>query len=166
MTTSTRNPASTESQSIESQQLSQAELQRGFIFVDYKTKHLEFIQQGIDRMGSSSILLKGWTIILAATMLGLFADQAQVNLVSLVVCLPVIGFWILDGYFVSQQRLARALHNHVRMLAEEQIDFSMDTSVQEEDPQNGLVMSMFMSNLIVFYVPMIVVVIGLGIVSG
>lgn len=143
-----------------------SDIQREFILVDYKTKHLEFIQQGIDRMGNNSILLKGWTIILSATILGLFAEQANTTIVAIVVCAPVIGFWVLDGFFISQQRLHRALHNHVRNLPEEEVDFSMDTSEQERDPQNGLVNSMIRSHLVLFYIPLLIVVLALGIVAG
>ena len=35
-----------------------------------------------------------------------------------VVYLPVIIFWILDGYFLSQERSFRALYNRVRKLDE------------------------------------------------
>ncbi len=37
-------------------------------------------------------------------------------------------FWGLDGYFLWQERLFRALYDHVRVLAEDQVDFSMDVS--------------------------------------
>lgn len=41
---------------------------------------------------------------------------------------PAIAFWILDGYFLWQERLFRALYDKVRILNEDDIDFSMDTS--------------------------------------
>ena len=39
---------------------------------------------------------------------------------------PVLIFWGLDGYFLWQERLFRALYDHVRVLEENEIDFSMD----------------------------------------
>ena len=41
---------------------------------------------------------------------------------------PAIAFWCLDGYFLWQERLFRALYDHVRLLDENEIDFSMNVS--------------------------------------
>lgn len=41
--------------------------------------------------------------------------------------LPCIVFWALDGYFLGQERLFRALYDEVRMMDEKLIDFSLDT---------------------------------------
>jgi len=43
--------------------------------------------------------------------------------------LPAIAFWFLDGYFLWQEKLFRALYDFVRILSEDKIDFSMDTSI-------------------------------------
>jgi len=40
---------------------------------------------------------------------------------------PGFLFWGLDGYFLWQERLYRALYDSVREKAEAQVDFSMDT---------------------------------------
>jgi len=40
---------------------------------------------------------------------------------------PILIFWILDGYLLSQERLFRALFDKIRKLPETDIDFSMDT---------------------------------------
>jgi hypothetical protein len=37
-------------------------------------------------------------------------------------------FWVLDGYFLWQEALFRMLYDKVCGLAEDQIDFSIDTS--------------------------------------
>ena len=36
---------------------------------------------------------------------------------------------MLDGFFLHQEKLFRALYDHVRQLPDDQIDFSMDTAV-------------------------------------
>jgi len=45
---------------------------------------------------------------------------------------PATAFWILDGYFLWQERLFRALYDNVRSLKDEDIDFSMDTSIVKD----------------------------------
>ena len=137
---------------------------RELVLTEKKPKHLEFIQQGIDRMENNAILLKGWTIILAATLLGLFAtDNAGVALI-LAICLPVIGFWFLDAYFLSQERMLRTLHNRVRFKEEDEIDFSMDLGEFKSEGRNNLIQSMFFSSLFLFYLPMVVIVIAVALI--
>ncbi len=127
------------------------------VVVPRKPKHLEFIQQAINRVDSNSILLKGWTIILTATLLGLFSDDQTANHIF-TLSLPVLGFWALDGLFESRQRLLNALHDRVRHTPESEIDFTMDLSVERQDPKNRLVASMLFSSLGLFYGPVILVV--------
>ena len=135
-----------------------------FVIVENKPKHLEFIQRSIDRLENNSILLKGWTIILAATLLGLFVSNSDsvASVPIYVICLPVLGFWFLDGHFQSQERQFRALHEHVRHISEEDIDYSMNTSEQKKEPRNGLMQSMFISSLAMFYPPMAAIIILIG----
>jgi len=124
--------------------------------MENKRKHLEFIQATISRMASNLFFLRGWTISLVAGLFALFAKDANHNLIF-VVYFPVIIFWILDGYFLSQERLFRALYDHVRKLDEKEIDFSMDTSKFKKDTDNGWVCSMFSSTLLFFYLPLVAV---------
>ena len=93
--------------------------------MENKRKHLEFIQNTITRMAHNSFLLKGWsvTIVSALFVIAAVADPA----IFLIGFLPVIVFWILDGFFLYQERLFRALYDEVRTKNEEEIDFSMDT---------------------------------------
>jgi len=119
-----------------------------------KRKHLEFIQGAINRMASNLFFLRGWTITLIAALFTFFVKDANTNFIF-VVYFPVIIFWILDGYFLSQERLFRDLYNHVRKLDEKEIDFSMNTSEYNENKRNGWLRSMFSSTLLFFYLPLV-----------
>ena len=96
-----------------------------------KIRHLEMIQGIIIRMASNSFLLKGWSVILVSALFALAARDANVSFVYLAY-FPALAFWILDGYFLWQEKLFRALYDYVRALAEAKIDFSMDTSVVKD----------------------------------
>jgi len=122
--------------------------------MENKRKHLEFIQGAINRMAGNLFFLRGWTITLIAALFAFFVKDANTDFIF-VVYFPVIIFWILDGYFLSQERLFRALYNHVRKLDEREIDFSMNTSEYNEDKRNGWVCSMFSSTLLFFYLPLV-----------
>jgi hypothetical protein len=45
--------------------------------MENKLKHLEFIQQAINRMASNLFLLKGWTVTLIAAMFALAAKESR-----------------------------------------------------------------------------------------
>ena len=97
-----------------------------------KHTHLEMIQGIVNRLSHNSFLLKGWTVILVSAMFALAVKDAQLLFVYLAY-FPSIAFWCLDGYFLHQERLFRKLYDHVRSLPEEDIDFSMNTSMVKEE---------------------------------
>lgn len=96
--------------------------------MENKRKHLEMIQGVVNRLAQSSFLLKGWSVLLVSALFALAAGDSQPLFVYLAY-FPAIAFWVLDGYFLWQERLFRALYDHVRTLQEDAIDFSMNTSI-------------------------------------
>jgi hypothetical protein len=89
-------------------------------------KHLEFIQAVINRMANTSFLLKGWSITIIAGLFAFSETENQLPLLQLAMILTAV-FWFLDAYFLWQERLFRALYDHVRTLDDSAVDFSMDT---------------------------------------
>ena len=93
-----------------------------------KIKHLEFIQQTIHRLADNSFRLKQWSVFLAAATLALLTQQStSTGWACFTSLIPVLVFWGLDGYFLWQERLYRKLYDQVRILNENEIDFSMNT---------------------------------------
>lgn len=95
--------------------------------MDNRTKHLEFIQCVVNRLSTNSFLLKGWSVLLVSALFALSASDAEPAFVF-VAYVPALIFWGLDGYFLWQERLYRALYNRVRS-PDAEADFSMDISV-------------------------------------
>lgn len=124
--------------------------------MEAKLKHLEMIQGVIDRMAGNLFFLKGWAITLIAALFALSAKDTN-SAYILIAYLPVFIFWVLDGYFLSQERLFRALYNDVRKLDESGINFSMDTEKYKKDFKNGWLYSMFSPTLLWFYFSLIIV---------
>ena len=125
------------------------------IIMENKRKHLEFIQGVISRMAGNLFFLRGWTITLIAALLALFVKDINSNYIIYFLLILVLVFWILDGYFLSQERLFRALYDHVRKLDENDIDFSMNTSEHKKEKKNTWVCAMFSPTLLVFYLPLV-----------
>lgn len=99
-------------------------------FGDAKLKHLEMLQGVINRMAANSFHLKGWSVVLVSAFFALAASGADTRFAFLAL-FPAIAFWVLDGFFLWQERLFRGLYDHVRALADADITFSMDTSVSK-----------------------------------
>ena len=119
--------------------------------MEKKLKHLEFIQQAINRMASNLFLLKGWTVTLIAAMFALAAKESK-GLYFVLAYFPTFMFWLLDGYFLSQERRFRSLYEHVSKLEEKAIDFSMDTQpFKNTPPRNKWSHALFSSTLLVYY---------------
>jgi len=123
--------------------------------MENKRKHLEFIQNIVSRMAENLFFLRGWTITLIAALLALFSKNNSPDYVFYFLIVLVFVFWILDGYFLSQERSYRDLYNHVRKLKEEEVDFSMDISEYQKFKKNTLIYSMFSLTLLIFYLPLV-----------
>ena len=93
--------------------------------MEKKLKHLEFIQGVINRLAANSFQMKGWAVVLVAAILVLLARESRLD-AAFIALAPVLVFWGLDGYFLWQERLYRALYNHVRAIDEADIDFAMN----------------------------------------
>lgn len=124
--------------------------------MENKRQHLEMIQGVINRMAGNLFFLKGWAITLIAALFALAAKDTNLKYI-IVAYFPVLIFWILDGYFLSQERLFRDLYDDVRKRDEKGIDFSMGTRAYRKNERNSWLRSMFSSTLLWFYVSLIVV---------
>jgi hypothetical protein len=89
-----------------------------------KMKHLEFVQAVITRMAQNSFMYKGWAITL---LVGIFAVSKDLPAsVFLLATLPsLLAFWMLDGFYLWQERLFRKLY--VGVVNDTVPLFSMDT---------------------------------------
>ncbi len=121
-----------------------------------KLQHLAFIQSVIARLSSNSFLLKGWIATLVSAIFALGVKDANKQFI-LLAYFPIITFWLLNGYFLSQERRFRALYDQVRALPPDKIDFSMDTEQFNVD-SNRMERAFFSKVLVIFYVPLAVAV--------
>ena len=83
--------------------------------MEKKLKHLEMIQNAINRLANNSFSLKSWTVIFITAVLGFAIKESDSNYIPLLL-FPIFAFWGLDGYYLRQEKLFRALYNKVRKL--------------------------------------------------
>ena len=89
-------------------------------------EHMQMIQENVGRMATTSAVLKGF----AATMFAAFAALSynDINIRMLVVSiLPVVGFFLLDTYYLTLEKKYRYFYEQVRTGAVA-ADFSMSVA--------------------------------------
>ena len=113
-------------------------------------EHLKMTQAVTDRLGRNSFLVKSWsmTIIAAAMVLIARHEVENPNLV-LALIFPVIGYWILDGYFLWQERLFRRVYDEIRVQSD--TEFQMDPSKHIDKPKCSRRSAIFSITLVIFY---------------
>lgn len=95
--------------------------------MDNKHKHLDLIQDVVNRMAQHSFVLKGWSITLVVAVFALNVKDGLDKDYVLAAALPVVMFWFLDGYYLQRERLFRALYDEVRVKEDIEVDYSMET---------------------------------------
>lgn len=125
-----------------------------------KIKHLEMVQDVIKRMASNSFILKGWAVTLVAGIMALAEKDAD-KMYFLVAYIPIIVFWLLDSYYLLQERLYRELYNKVRSTKENDIDFSLLATKKEFGEGRNTFWACFISPTeSFFYLPLALVCAG------
>ena len=77
---------------------------------EQELKHLEFIQNVITRMNSNSFSIKGWMITIVSAFLALYASSKNIDYILFTIPIVII-FWLLDSYYLLQERKFRGLYN-------------------------------------------------------
>lgn len=78
----------------------------------------------------------------------------------LIAFIPIFFFWILDGYFLKQERLYRSLYNWVienRLNSAEKI-FDMNVQLRFDEGICSTIKALISRTLLIFYLSMIIVV--------
>ena len=128
-----------------------------------KHQHLNMIQAVINRMANNSFLLKSWSIVVVSALFAIASEKTITYFAGLAL-LPIIAFWILDGYFLWQERLYRELYNAVTQKEDDAIDYSLNASQFTCDGYSWC-KACCSKTLVIFYGLLLVMVAGLFVIS-
>ena len=78
-----------------------------------ETKHLEFIEQIVNRLAGNSFQMKGWNVALATAAVGFAAAKDSHPRAAALAVVPAIALWFLDGYYLALETLYRDLYSSV-----------------------------------------------------
>jgi hypothetical protein len=120
---------------------------------DERIKHLEFIQAVIGRHANSAFLVRGWCLTIVAAFFAVVATRFE-PLLAAVALVPLLTFWVLDGYFLWQERLFRKLYDEVRLPTSKVPPMSMN--VGDYLSQTSWLDAIRSKTLILFYAPLVV----------
>lgn len=108
-------------------------------------KAIDVCQGIINRMAKNSFLIKGWTLTLVVASLLLKGTKEQ----SFLAIIPLIMFWLLDAYFLTQERRFRKLYKNI--IEKDGNDRSLLDMNTESFTDVSEVRTMFSRTLLVFY---------------
>ena len=94
---------------------------------------------------------------MVVALLALSATEGRID-AAVIALLPVFVFWGLDGYFLWQERLYRALYDHARCLDDAEIDFLMDVAAFRTGRARPWLGATFSRTLLIFHGMLAVVV--------
>ena len=126
--------------------------------MESKLKHLELIQGVVNRLATDSFRVKGWTVVLVTALFVLLTKEDRLD-VAYIALVPALVFWGLDGYYLWQERLFRALYDRVRALDESEVDFSMATASFRTGWKRSWLGSTFSITLVPFYGVLVVAIV-------
>ncbi|SFO34024.1 hypothetical protein SAMN04487831_12210 [Pseudobutyrivibrio sp. UC1225] len=84
-----------------------------------RRKHIEFVQNNIIRMNQLSFQIKEMSVAILTALLGVYAalpndDGSRNNLYIYIAIVPLLIFWLLDAYYLQQERKFRGIYNDIR----------------------------------------------------
>ncbi len=140
---------------------------------DVTVKHLEFIQAVITRLATDSFLMKGWAVTIGGVFYG-FAVRDLNWRIAVIGLLPIVAFWGLDAYFLSRERMYRAMYEAVRINDPRVEPLSMDYRpfIQKghwlswRKPRPVWWRTLWSRTLSLFYIPSLAVGIALILLGG
>ncbi|WP_326545195.1 hypothetical protein QGN32_15210 [Mycolicibacterium sp. ND9-15] len=113
-------------------------------------KHMDYVQAVITRLANNSFLMKGWALTLSSALLGFAITQKHAGL-ALAAIVPVTAFWLLDTYYLRQERAFRDMYADIA--AKRLRDFKIDPKPYAENQPWSVGFSV---SLRIFYLAIIV----------
>ena len=131
---------------------------------DRKIKHLEMIENVIQRMADNSFKLKGWAVALIGLLSVFFSSAKNIHFLLAIIIL-ILAFWYMDSYYLQLEKKYRVLYRNVCETPDSDVDFNMDISkIQMSDKEKEQIMrrKCIMADCeMQFYGPILLVVLGM-----
>lgn len=124
-----------------------------------KSKHIDIIQSTISRMAQNSFMIKGWTITILVGLF-VFLQNNKFKNDIFIYLIPIIFFWLLDSYYLWQERLFRKLYNDIIDNLTEESDLSMNIIPYKNTVK--FYSSLWSPSEIMIYLPLLLIILLLS----
>ncbi len=123
-------------------------------------KYLEFIQNIVSRLNSNSFQIKGLSITILSALLAVYSSNNNLKILILAI-IPTFLLWLLDSYYLYQERLFRDLFNKISNIESNKNEFKhFDLSISDIEKKTDKYLSaVFSKTTFVFYYSIILVLI-------
>lgn len=127
-----------------------------------KRAHLDAVRRLVVRTSFASVILRAWSVLVVGALSAVAADPAHARFAWLAVFVA-IAFWMVDAHFLRRARLFRRAHDRIERLPDDEIDFSLDTSLVDGEKE-AFRSVVFSTAITAFYVALLaaIVVVRLG----
>lgn len=119
-------------------------------------KHMDYVQAVITRLANNSFLMKGWALTLSSALLGFAIAQKHAGL-ALSAIVPAAAFWMLDTYYLRQERAFREMYDDVAAKCVRDFKIDPKSYAERQSWRVGLSIS-----LRIFYLAVIVLTLGVA----
>lgn len=123
-------------------------------------EEIKIVQGIINRMATNSFMIKGWTITLV--VISLLIDGKDIH--CAVAFLPWLVFWILDAYYLRQERCYRKLYEWLIVNRKDSLNqlFDMNAESRFGHEVDGILYIMISKTLLPIYGVILVLIIILS----
>lgn len=124
-----------------------------------KLQYLEMVQSNIERMATSSALFKGFAATIVSGISALSYNEVN-NWILIMSFIPVIGFMIMDLYYLYLERKYRYLYEEIRT-GKKELNFNLSLEkFDKEKKKNARVRlyQLLMSPSFYFFYPILIVI--------
>lgn len=129
-------------------------------FDDNTIQYLQMIQNIIDRMSTTSSIIKGFCATIVSGIFAIsFTDISK--WILLLIVIPILCFLILDIYYLRLEKCFRALYNAVRG-GEKEVDFDLTPPAAKTLKKEANLRVCFNSpSIYLFYIPVVITSVGM-----
>lgn len=133
---------------------------------DRRQQHLEFIQNNIARMNQASFQVKGMAVTILTALLAAYVAVPVNNAVGnrtflFVATVPTLIFWILDSYYLQQEKKFRGIYEDAIKIQSEIALYDMPLDKYKKG-KYAFIKCMFTKTEWILYLPVILGLLVLG----
>jgi hypothetical protein len=79
--------------------------------IELRLRHLDMIQAVVTRQAQNSFAVRGWSVTVVSAVFAVAVTQDEAPPATVLVALaPTLIFWVMDAYYLWQERLFRSLY--------------------------------------------------------